>query len=140
VRAAAQRVGCAPSSVVRWTQAFDRHGERGLDSKPQAGGKARLTAAQRHRLCKYLVKGPRAFGWRTELWTLTRVAVLIQEKFGVSYHVSHVHRLLRRLRFSAQKPERLARERDDRAVEEFRRQRWPAIKKSPPRREDHRST
>jgi len=140
VRAVARRVGCVPSSVVRWTQAFDRRGERGLDSKPQAGGTARLTPAQRQRLGKYLVKGPRAFGWRTHLWTLSRVGALIQEKFGVSYHVSHVHRLLRRIGFSAQKPERLARERDDRAIEAFRQKRWPAIKKSPARREYHRCT
>ncbi len=138
VRTVARRIGCVPSSVVRWTQAFDLHGERGLDSKPQAGGTARLTAAQRKRLCKDLIKGPRAFGWRTSLWTLSRVGILIQEKFGVSYHVSHVHRLLRRLGFSAQKPERLARERDDRAVEAFRQKGWPAIKKSAPRGQNHR--
>jgi transposase len=131
VRTVAERVGCVPSSVVRWTQALEEHGERGLDSKPQAGSKPRLTVAQRRQLCRYLLKGPRAFGWRTELWTLSRVAKLISDKFGVSYHISHVHRLLCGLGYSAQKPARLARERDDQAVDDFRKKRWPAIKKSP---------
>lgn len=129
VRAVADRVGSVPSSVVRWTQAFERSGDRGLDSKPQAGGKARLSPAERERLRRYLLAGPTRFGWTTELWTLSRVAKLIFLKFGVGYHVSHVHRLLRVMGFSAQKPARLARERNDKAVAEFRR-RWPAIKKS----------
>jgi transposase len=131
MRAVAAQVGCVPSSVVRWTQAFESGGERGLDAKPQAGGTSRLTVKQRRELVGYLLKGPRAFGWRTELWTLSRVAKLIEQKFGVHYHISNVHRVLRGLGFSPQKPARLARERDERAVEAFRSRRWPAIKKSP---------
>jgi transposase len=129
VRAVASKVGSVPSSVVRWQQAFDRKGERGLDSIPQAGGKARLSSKQKRRLVKLLLKGPTAFGWRTELWTLSRVAEVIAREFGVRYHVSHVHRLLRSFKWSAQKPERLARERDDAAIETFRNKTWPAIKK-----------
>lgn len=132
VRSVADRVGCVPSSVVRWTQAFERKGEEGLDSKPQAGGHARLTDAQRARLRRSLLRGPRSFGWTTELWTLSRVAKLIDHEFGVRYHISHVHRLLRGMGFTAQKPARLARERNDQAVAEFRKKRWPAIKKSAP--------
>jgi transposase len=130
VRTVAERVGSVPSSVVRWTQAFERDGDHGLDSKPQAGGISRLTKREKERLRAYLLKGPRSFGWTTELWTLSRVARVIQDKFGVRYHVSHVHRLLRALGFTAQKPARLARERNDQAVAEFRKKRWPAVKKS----------
>jgi len=130
VRSVAARVGSVPSSVVRWTQAFERHGEHGLDSKPQAGGKARLSKLQMQQLRRDLLKGPQSFGWTTELWTLSRVAQLIRVEFGVRYHVSHVHRILRGLGFTAQKPARLARERNDQAVAEFRERRWPAIKKS----------
>jgi transposase len=132
VRTVAERVGCVPSSVVRWTKAVERHGERGLDSKPQAGGKPRLTARQLQRLRIILVRGPQAWGYANELWTLARVADVIERRFKVRYHVSHVHRLLRQLGFSPQKPARLARERNDVAVEEFRSRRWAAIKKSAP--------
>ena len=129
MRAVAEKVGAVPSSVVRWEQAFDRDGDRGLTAIPQAGGQSRLSPAHKRKLVSFLLKGPRAFGWRTELWTLSRVAVLINRKFGVRYHVSHVHRMLRALRFSAQKPERLARERDDEAIAVFRKKTWPAVKK-----------
>jgi transposase len=132
VRTVAERVGCVPSSVVRWTKAVEQHGDRGLESKPQAGGKARLTAQQLQRLRGILVRGPQAWGYANELWTLARVADVIERRFKERYHVSHVHRLLRQLGFSAQKPARLARERNDVAVEDFRRRRWVAIKKSTP--------
>jgi transposase len=129
VRAVAHKVRAVPSSVVRWEHAFDREGDRGLDSKPQAGSKARLSAKQRKRLVGFLLKGPTAFGWSTELWTLSRVAEVIAREFGVRYHVSNVHRVLRALGFTAQKPARLARERDDDAIATFREKTWPAIKK-----------
>lgn len=130
VREVAQAVGSVPSSVVRWEQAFDHDGDDGLNSIPQAGGHSRLTLGQKRRLVKYLRRGARHFGWTTELWTLGRVGDLIEKKFGVRYHISHVHRLLRKMNFSAQKPARLARERDDTAIATFRNERWPEIKKS----------
>jgi transposase len=129
VRTVAARVGSVPSSVVRWTQAYERAGEKGLASKPQSGGTARISPTEKKQLVDWLLQGPTAFGWTTELWTLSRVAMLIREKFGVRYHISHVHRMLRDLGFSAQKPARLARERDDEAIAEFRTKSWSAIKK-----------
>jgi transposase len=139
VRTVAERVGSVPSSVVRWEKAFDRQGERGLDSKPQAGGKARLTKKQLARLTRQLIAGPRVAGWHNELWTLSRVAQLIERTFGITYHISHVHRLLRQIGFSAQKPTRFARERNDEAIAHFQKKQWPAIKKSPARGKNHRS-
>lgn len=129
VRQVAKQMKCAPSSVTRWTQAIDQEGESGLDSKPQAGGHSRMTEAQKRELQRLLVAGPRAAGFHNELWTLSRVARAIEDKFGIRYHVSHVHRLLHAMGFSPQKPARLARERNDDAVEDFRGRRWPAIKK-----------
>lgn len=139
MRTVAKRVGSVPSSVVRWEKAFDRQGERGLDSKPQAGGKARLSKKQLARLARQLLSGPRAAGWHNELWTLSRVAQLIERTFGTRYHISHVHRLLRQLGFSAQKPARFARERSEEAVTHFQKKQWPEIKKSSARGKNSRS-
>ena len=119
------------TSVVRWTQAFERQGARGLDSKPQAGGKSRLSARDQKRLSAILIRGPRPWGWSNELWTLGRIAEVIRRRFGIEYSISAVHRIVVQLGFSAQKPARLARERNDEAVEEFRKKRWRAIKKKP---------
>ena len=56
---------------------------------------------------------------------------LIYQHFGVRYDPAHVRRLLRSMGLSRQKPQRYARERDERAIAHWRRYRWPALKKKP---------
>jgi transposase len=82
-------------------------------------------------LLKLLQRGPAAAGYARELWTLKRVADLIERRFGVRYHPCHVWRVLGSLGWSCQKPERRARERDEGEIERWRRRRWPHIKKRP---------
>ncbi len=139
MREVARLVGCAPASVSRWAKAYRERGAGGLDPLPQGGSPARLSAKQRQRLGRWIIAGPRRAGYPNDLWTLSRVQRLIEDRFEVRYHISHVHRLLLSLGFSAQKPARLAREREDRAVQEFRRKRWPAIKKKPAKRDGRSS-
>ena len=78
------------------------------------------------------MRGPLAAGYFTDLWTCGRVGQVIAETFGVTYHVDHVGRLLHDLGFSPQKPRRRARERDEAAIERWRREDWPRIKKGEP--------
>jgi transposase len=59
------------------------------------------------------------------------VAEVIRREFGVSYHPSHVSRLLKALRQSSQKPERRANQRNEEAIEDWKEQRWPSLKKRP---------
>jgi transposase len=80
---------------------------------------------------KLLLQGAVAHGYGTALWTLPRVADLIARTFGVHYHPAHVWKVLRGEHWSCQKPERQARERDDAAIERWRTERWPHIKKRP---------
>lgn len=129
VREVAEQVGCAPASVSRWNAAFEEKGPAGLASKPQAGSRSRLSEREHDRLVQILVKGARAAGFVTELWTLRRVQQVIEREFGTSYHVGHLWRVLRQLGFSAQKPARRAREQDEAAVSAFRERDWPSIKK-----------
>jgi transposase len=128
--AVARSVGTTRASVTRWRQAYEGGGEEALKAKPHPGGKPRLTPAQRERLLEMLLQGSRKHGYATELWTLRRVAKLIAQKFGVEYHPSAVWHILRRLGWSSQKPERLARERDEQAIVQWRQQGWPRIKKN----------
>ena len=48
--------------------------------------------------------GPQVFGFDTQLWTLRRVAVVIERLVGVRFHPGHVWRLLRRLDWSVPPP------------------------------------
>ena len=71
-------------------------------------------------------------GFGTELWTLKRVRTLIKQLYGVTFSDVHVWRLLGTMGFSSQKPERRAIERDEHAVQTWKRKTWPALKKSAP--------
>jgi transposase len=81
-------------------------------------------------LLRLLLRGARAHGYRTNLWTTARIAEVIQRAFGVQYHRDHVGRLMHSLQWSPQKPERRALERDERAIEGWKRKDWPRIKKT----------
>jgi transposase len=57
-----------------------------------------------------------AAGFDSDLWTLARVAEVIQRVTGVVHHPRHMWRLLRQLRWSLQRPARQAPERNQAAM------------------------
>ena len=122
-------VEASESSVKRWKRALKEGGMEALKAKPHPGPKPRLNAAQKRKLVKLLVAGPRKAGYHNELWTCVRVAAVIAKKFQVSYHPCHVWKILRNLGWTSQKPEQQARESDDDAIERWRKRDWPRIKK-----------
>lgn len=127
----ARHFGVARQVGYRWQEAWQQGGVAALASKGRAGRKPKLLPAQTKVLLEALVEGPSAQGYQTQLWTLPRVAVLIKELTGVSYHPGHVWRVLGSLGFSCQRPERRAMERDEPAIRQWRRVQWPKIKKKP---------
>lgn len=131
VREVARTVGAAPSSVSRWKAALEQGGMEALQAKPHPGRAARLTEQQKGRLAALLLQGAVAAGFATDLWTLARVAQVIEREFGVRYHPGHVWYILRDLDWSPQKPERRARERDEIAICQWREEEWERIKKKP---------
>jgi len=125
----ASAVGASEPSVRRWRIAMRNGGLKALRAKPQRGKRPQLDATQHRELVEILLAGPRAAGFANELWTCPRVAQVIQRRFGVRYHASHVWKLLRKLGWSCQKPEQRAREQDEEAVRRWRKCDWPRIKK-----------
>jgi transposase len=124
-----RRLGIARQVAYRWRDAWKAGGQAALASKGSAGPKARLSSAQIQEIMKALLKGPSAQGYKTQLWTLPRVAALIETLTGVRYHPGHVWRILGDLGFSCQRPERRAIERDEAAIRQWKRVKWPALKK-----------
>ena len=128
---AARRIGCGASSVMRWLHARRRGGEEALRVRFSPGRPPKLRRKQTERLIRLLVQGAMARGYRTNLWTTARIAQLIEDEFAVRYHTHHIGRLMHRLGWSHQKPERRALERNDAAIEQWKRKKWPRIKKKP---------
>ena len=127
----ARRMGCHASSVMRWRNALQSGGQKALKAKPAPGRPPRLTLKQKQQLVRLLMQGAMAHGYRTELWTTQRISDLIEHRLGVKYHRNHVGKLLHQIGWSHQKPERRAVERDDVAIEEWKRSVWPRVKKTP---------
>jgi transposase len=126
---ASHRIGASIASVCRWRQTVAKGGLAALTAKPVPGRPRKLSQAECSQLLDVLLKGAMAYGYSNELWTLKRIAKVILKEFGVRYHPNHVWRVLRKLRWSCQVPERRPVQRDEKAVEHWRRYNWPHIKK-----------
>ena len=114
-------------SVRRWRQAWLAGGAAGLASRGQAA-RCALDEAQLAGLEAVLDAGPLAAGFGDQRWTLARVRDLIAGRFGVAYTLPGVWYLLRRLGWTCQLGGRRAVERDDGAVEVWKKETWPAVK------------
>ena len=126
----ARMVGAAVSAVWQWRETVRRKGDKGLAARPAPGRPRKLTSRQQRRLPKLLAVGPQAYGYRNDLWTTRRIAAVIKRELGVAYHPAHVSRILSALGWSCQKPERRALERNEAAIEHWKRHRWVEIKKN----------
>ena len=122
-------VGSSISSAHRWRKAW-KHGSK-LRSKPHPGRAPKLSAHQQGELVAALAHGTRSWGYAPEGWTGPLVRDVIQRLFGVEFHPEYVPRLLHRLGWSPQKPERRARERNEADIARWRRESWPRLKKEP---------
>jgi transposase len=127
----AHALSVSRQSVSRWYQQWHAGGGAALRSAGRAGRKPRLAAEQLAEVEAALRRGAGANGFATELWTLPRVAQVIARETGVSYHPGHVWRILRALHWTLQRPARRAAERDEAAIRQWVRERWPAVKKTP---------
>ncbi|MFD3701499.1 winged helix-turn-helix domain-containing protein [Streptomyces sp. NPDC058646] len=125
--AAALRV--SERSVERWRRQWREGGQAGVHSKGSPG-RPRLSERQMFRLERELERGPLVHGWGDQRWTLARVKTLIGRLFHVTYTVEGTWRLLKRHGWSWQQPARRAIERDDEAVELWKKEVWPRVKAS----------
>jgi transposase len=128
----ARQLGVSHQVVSEWRKAWRQGGRAALRSAGRVGRPAKLSTAQLAKVGKALAKGAEANGYIGDVWTLPRVAEVIERLTGVSYHPGYVWYILRRqLRWSWQRPARKAVERDDIAIEQWVQQRWPQLKKEP---------
>ena len=126
-----RRLKVCNQTVSRWRKQYVKGGKPALEKAGRAGRKPLLNGTDQRRLVELLKRGPERLGYETPLWTCWRVAHLIEKEFGVTYHAGHVWKVLRALHWSVQRPVGRALERNEADIEEWKRKRWPAIKKKP---------
>jgi transposase len=125
----AEALGVTEGAVSQWMKRAREEGAQALRHKPPPGAPSRLSDEQRARLPELLAQGAEAHGFRGEVWTCERVAIVIRKEFGVSYHPAHVSRVVRALGLSLQKPQRRAEQRNEEAIDNWKDKKWPSLKK-----------
>jgi transposase len=125
----ADALGVSEGAVSQWMKRAREEGVEALRHKPPPGAPSRLSEDQRAKLPELLAQGAQAHGFKGEVWTCERVAVLIRREFGVSYHPAHVSRVVRALGLSLQKPKRRAEQRNEEAIDNWKQKKWPSLKR-----------
>lgn len=123
-------LGVHRGTVTRWMAMYREYGRRGLKAKPHPGRTPKLTPEQEQEVLSWFSRSPTEFGWPTELWCAPRVAALMRRKLRVRFHPRYVNQWLAQRRITPQKPQRQARERDEREIRRWVREEWPRIKKA----------
>jgi transposase len=132
-----RRRGCPTAGVSRqaasrWHAAWKAGGTNALASRGPTGPTPRLSDAQLVEVEQALRKGAVANGFVGELWTLDRIALVIERLTEVRHHPAWVWALLRyRLGWTVQRPQRRAAERDQAAIDHWVKTDWPRSKKTP---------
>src|SRR5206468_8866971 len=90
----ARQVGVSHQIVSDWRAAWRRSGRDGLRGAGRAGRLPKLSRDQLGQVERELIKGAEANGYPNDVWTLQRVAEVIERVTGVSYHPAHVWYIL----------------------------------------------
>lgn len=123
----AEALGVSRVSVSRWLAQARDDGPEALRARPSPGHPRELSAAQVRLIPEFLWHGAEAYGFRGDVWTCARVALVLEEEFGVHYHKDHVGRLLKQLHWTPQVPIRRALQRDEEAIRLWREEIWPEL-------------
>ncbi len=82
---------------------YNAEGPAGLYSRRSPGRRSRLDEEQRAALRQLVLDGPDVEATGLSAWTLAELCRAVEERWGVSYHPSHMGKLMHRLGLSRQK-------------------------------------
>lgn len=126
-------LGVDPSTVRRWIATATK-AARGAAVGPGPGRPAKLTPTQEKIVLRWLSESPTAYGFPTDLWSAPRLAQLIEQTFNAHFNPDYLGTWLRQRGYTPQKPRRVPRERDDKAIARWLAEDWPRIKQKARRR------
>jgi transposase len=126
----AAALGLSEGWVSRTLRKYRERGPEGLLARKPPGSQPKLTPDQLAKLVEELNLGATSHGFPGHIWTRSRVNELIGRLFGVSYDLTQVGRILKKVGWSLQKPARKARQQNKQKVQEWREETVPDLKKS----------
>jgi len=116
-------------AVSQWLKVSKQEGRSGLLARAHTGRPPELGNEEKQSIPEYLSHGAESYGFQGEVWTCRRVRKMIEIEFGVSYHKSHVARLLKELKWTPQQPVERATQRNEEAIADWRKHVWSDMKK-----------
>ena len=126
----AASLGMARGTVYGWLAKHREGGKDALKARPVPGRPPKLTGQQMRTLYTLIVGAdPRQYEFEFALWTRDMVRTLIRREFKVSLSAVSVGRLLRGLGLSPQRPLWRAWQADPEAVQRWRDEDFPAIRR-----------
>ena len=123
--------GIHQSNVSRILAMYEANGRQlPLPRGSTASKKPALSEADELKLKAIMNQSPLKEGYPTEGWDRKRVQEIIHKYFGVTYHISHLSKILRRIGFTLQKPKRRDYRQDATRKKQWIEKELPALKKS----------
>ena len=119
----------SPMAVSHWIRKMEAEGIHSLRARPHTGRPTDLSREQKELIPDLLSHGAEAYGFRGDVWTCRKFKRVIEWEFGISYHRSHIARLLQELRWTPQQPIQRAAQRDEAAIAHWRTRTWVEIQK-----------
>lgn len=130
--AVAKHFGVSTTAAYKWRNAWKKDGKEGLKSKGHPGFVSQYTKEKKEQLKTIILKGPSAYGYTTDFWTVDRIRAVAKKKLKVHLATKQTWATIIGLGFSVQKPERRAKERNERAITDWKLNEFPKLKKMGP--------
>jgi transposase len=125
----ARKLKATPAAVHYWHTAWKKRGKEGLRSKGHPGFASSLTKQDRIKFKRAVLKGPLAYGYETDFWTLPRLSAVMKKVTGIRFSDVWTWHIVRSLGFTPQKPQVRAIERDEAEIKAWKEKRLPGLKK-----------
>jgi transposase len=100
----ARALGVSRQTASRWYAKWSAGGAKALQTDTVPGRRPRLTDQDLARVGRALRQGPRAHGFPNDRWSCRQIGLVITRLTGVSYHPSHVCRLIHRVGWRVKPP------------------------------------
>jgi transposase len=108
---------------------YKREGEPGLTRQPGSGRPRKLAELEEDDFRRLVLQTASSFGFETDLWTVARLHVVLEEHLGIVISRDTVWRRLREAGLTYQKPERQYWQADEKARQEWLNNEVPRIRR-----------
>lgn len=125
----AKKYAVTGAAACKWYAVWRKKGEKGLVSKGKPGKDPQLSDKKKEKLKQILLEGPKKSKYQTDFWTLERIRLVAKKRLHVELGQTSIWRTVIDLGFSCQKPEKRAKERNEKAIGEWKLTEFPKLKK-----------